>query len=121
MWGISRHTPVPLVQVHVQTGRTLELKHRRIDPSLLGSVGFPAGMGLVVVVSPMSLVGAEETGRLYGCMGVRQADPPWVQLRVQSRRTVGLRENGTEPIYVELSGGLRWGEYWNGYFPYVPH
>ena len=66
VWGISRHTTMPLVQVHVSTGRTLGLRHRRIDPSLLGSVGFPAGMGLVVEVSYISLVWAD-------LMGDRQA------------------------------------------------
>lgn len=44
-----------------------------------------------------------------------------MELRVQSRRTMGLRENGTEPTSVELSGTPSGAGYWNGCLPCVPH
>lgn len=40
-------------QVDVQTERTLWLRQRRIDPSLLGSVGIPAGIAIVAGASPV--------------------------------------------------------------------
>lgn len=64
--GISRHTTVLLLQVHVQSKRTLGLRYRKIVPSLLGAVGFPAGIDFVVGVSPVSLVRAHLMGDTQG-------------------------------------------------------
>lgn len=87
-----------------------------LNPSLLGSVGFPGCVHIGAVVSYMSLFRADFVGDRQAVVlegkEARYSLLPRVQLVVQTGRTMRLRQNWLEPKSARLCGVPKWYQYW---------